>query len=270
MFEENTEQIEQLISGLISCPESLRPILAEGISRLQRKPRRTFEVYATKEVIKTSIETLATTYFIHDLYYDWPDQPPQCDKYVMFQCIFDDAFSNDEITSLINKFQKFAKIFLKPNFLLGVLEIQNKGYTAPRNKSQPIQTGPTPSDWTDYLQFFVIFAGGMTNYLNDCPSSIARYPNYIPFYIRRYEKVKSPDGSWEMGFAPLNTLCTRWNLEVNFNAKALNEAGFSDATWVGAIVHEIMHNGGWEHPNGYGDTSQFLIAVGNLAEQMAK
>jgi hypothetical protein len=268
MFEEDAEQIEQLVSALISCPESFRPILAEGISRIQRNPKLTFDVYTKKEVIKTSIDTLVTTYFFYALYYEW-GEGNECDKYLMFQCIFDYTFSEVEIESLRKKFQKFAILFLKPNFLKGVQEI-NKSYTAPRDKSQTMPHNlPTPPKWGDYLQFFVIFAGLMTNYLDICLTRKIERPNYIPFYVRRYEKAKQPDGFWETAFAPVNSLCYFKTLEVNINAKALNEAGFSTDQWVGVIVHEILHNGGWEHPNGYEDTSQFLIAVENLAVRLA-
>jgi len=264
-------QLDHLIEGLASSPLSEMGTLAEGISRLQPK-KRSFDaaddITVEKQLIHNSRDLLSRTYAFSQVYVDWPDQPPECDKYVMFQVIFEDTFSTVEVDSLIAKFRKFGSIFLQRAFLDGVQTIQDGGFTSPRDKTQPIHTGPTPADWNDYIQYFVIFAGGMTNYLPECQGSTGRLPRYVPFYAKRYEKAQNADGNWELGFSPVNTFCTRWTLEVNFNAKALNDGGLSDSVWVGSIVHEICHNGGWQHPLGYENRTQFMLAVEDLAKRL--
>lgn len=62
---------------------------------------------------------------------------------------------------------------------------------------------------------------------------------------------KGPNGSsWTRGSATVNYYDSVGRLRISLNGRALDEANFDDRAWAGVIVHEILHNLGWEHPDG--------------------
>ena len=72
----------------------------------------------------------------------------------------------------------------------------------------------------------------------------------------------APEFAFTLGFAPVYQyhVDTRTWL-ININATALNDDEGSDRAWAAAMFHEILHNIGWEHPDGYDDRQQYILAA---------
>jgi hypothetical protein len=67
-----------------------------------------------------------------------------------------------------------------------------------------------------------------------------------------YRKDRPPKGnSWVLGSADVNHYADdKRHFHLNLNGRALRDATFSDATWSATIIHEMLHNLGWGHPDG--------------------
>jgi hypothetical protein len=209
------------------------------------------------------------------LFFDWDFRPPECDKYTLFQVYFDTDFSSVEFDFLRDRFRDFSRVFLTRDFLQAIRPLgdSNANVTAPRNRTLPISNNnPPEARFTEGTIFYVIFAGRMTSYFPECQDEDTKafpYPRYIPIFARRYEKPQEANGFWETAWAPIIRLNDTNTCEINFNATAIRDGGFNSASWAGTIMHELMHNGGWEHPNGYQDRSQYMLAVEDALRGLA-
>ncbi len=69
----------------------------------------------------------------------------------------------------------------------------------------------------------------------------------IRLMINQFSQGPS-NGLWVLGSATINLYNDSRFLRMRLNSRAFPE--FTDDTWAGTIAHEILHNLGWEHPDG--------------------
>jgi hypothetical protein len=72
-----------------------------------------------------------------------------------------------------------------------------------------------------------------------------------------YFSEGSNNGYWVLGWATVNLYNRLRLFRINLNSAAFGV--FSNAVWSGTIVHEIMHNLGWGHPEGGYDSSKAIV-----------
>lgn len=194
-------------------------------------------------------------------------------KYFMIQTILNDSFSESESTRLRDIFRKFANVISdralwtdNPNAFYRQIPNPRRRLDIDREylhwcSLAPIRIDEIHQPDAVYLYIFVI--GMMTNYMEaDDPTYCSGKPTYFPIYLERYERPQEADGSWQTGYAPLyQHFFDTATMQIYVNATALNNAGYSDGTWAASMFHEIMHNIGWEHPDGYDDRRQFMLAA---------
>jgi hypothetical protein len=103
-----------------------------------------------------------------------------------------------------------------------------------------------PPPTTD-LQRYTEEAGVITAALHFPPSTAA--PS-VELLLYRKDRARIGN-SWTLGSADVNHYAGRYrHFHLNLNGRALRDANFSDDTWAATIVHEMLHNLGWGHPDG--------------------
>jgi len=206
----------------------------------------------------------------------WIGSGGQDSKYLMIKLFFDDAFSAQEIERLTSCFGKFLEIL--------------KGYDGSRNlwaKSpysfDNVIKSPTKlldrsrqylrfchmslwsldPNWNESTLLYIFFIGMLANCLPGADDSFCpAQSRYFPIQLTRYTQEKDPTGSWQFARSPVyDYFVSTKNMRIEVNAAALAQAGASDRRWAAVIFHEMMHNVGWDHPAGYDDRSQYILAA---------
>jgi len=192
----------------------------------------------------------------------------------MIRLLFADEFSETERDRIVDIFQKMLEI--------------TKGYGENRNlwsdnpfaffntidsptrlidKSRPYVTSCTRAsivmDNNDPTFLLLLYLAMLTNFLPGENDEYCRAaPKYFPIFLHRFEKNKDPDGSWLRANAPIyDHFFNTHTWLININATALDKDGESDRSWAASMFHEIMHNIGWRHLDGYDDRRQFILAA---------
>lgn len=232
------------------------------------------ETITRDETFPTSTESVeAISYTLRRTWFAQAGSPT---KYLMIRITFLDDFPAGEVERLREIFSKFLEIgkgYGNDRNLWGDtpygFENVITDWIRPLDKSRPhlndctLAPNPGTTTWSDHLYLRVFFIGYLANYLDSensayCPAK----PEYFPILLRRYEKPQQPDGFWEYASAPIyNHFINNHSWLINVNTTALNNAGGSNRRWAASMFHEILHNLGWEHPDGYDNRKQFILAA---------
>jgi hypothetical protein len=129
-----------------------------------------------------------------------------------------------------------------------------------RNPNYPFPTAVGPHDifspsMEEWLKLWICIWLSMGAYNKN---GLGQY-DYRPLFIDREDIQDTVPNSFTLGKAEIQLYHNANHLRIRLNGKYLNSTDpFSKGTdsnvWTGTIMHEILHNLGWDHPNGYPGT----------------